>query len=137
MPIVVALKGAVDEFTTTKERSKQCVAAEVLAGVLHSDVDGLLGEWESWLMPQLKNIILAPVESVPEWATCIRYAVTGKGKYGTRVPLLRQKILDALMTLLPPTVATTVTAKRYAFLAAALIEISPQKMPVAEIQHLR
>ncbi|KAL5071695.1 hypothetical protein RYX36_022582 [Vicia faba] len=31
-------------------------------------------------------------------------------------------------------VATTVTSKRYAFLAAALIEISPQKMPVVEIQ---
>nr|KYP76237.1 Proteasome activator complex subunit 4 [Cajanus cajan] len=60
--------------------------------------------------------------------------ITGKGKYGTRVPLLRQKILDSLMTPLPPTVATTVTAKRYTFLAAALIEISPQKMPVAEIQ---
>ncbi|MED6148307.1 hypothetical protein PIB30_051930 [Stylosanthes scabra] len=135
MPVVEALKSAVDEFAIAKERSKQCVAAEALAGVLHSDVDGLLGEWESWLMPQLKNIILAQsVESVPEWATCIRYAVTGKGKYGTRVPLLRQKILDALMTPLPPTVATTVTAKRYAFLAAALIEISPQKMPVAEIQ---
>jgi proteasome activator subunit 4 len=135
MPVVLALKGAVDEFTIAKERSKQCVAAEALAGVLHSDIDGLSGEWESWLMPQLKNIILAPsVESVPEWSSCIRYAVTGKGKYGTRVPLLRQKILDSLMTPLPPTVATTVTSKRYAFLAASLIEISPQKMPVAEIQ---
>lgn len=135
MPVVLALKGAVDEFTIAKERSKQCVAAEALAGVLHSDIDGLSGTWESWLMPQLKNIILAQsVESVSEWASCIRYAVTGKGKYGTRVPLLRQKILDSLMTPLPPTVATTVTAKRYTFLAAALIEISPQKMPVAEIQ---
>ncbi|CAJ1960253.1 unnamed protein product [Sphenostylis stenocarpa] len=135
MPVVLALKGAVDEFTTAKERSKQCVAAEALAGVLHSDIDGLSGTWESWLMPQLKNIILAQsVESVSEWASCIRYAVTGKGKYGTRVPLLRQKILDSLMTPLPPTVATTVTAKRYTFLAAALIEISPQKMPVSEIQ---
>lgn len=135
MPVVLALKGAVDEFTTAKERSKQCVAAEALAGVLHSDIDGLSGTWESWLMPQLKNIILTQsVESVSEWASCIRYAVTGKGKYGTRVPLLRQKILDSLMTSLPPTVATTVTAKRYAFLAAALIEISPQKMPVSEIQ---
>ncbi|KAK7305308.1 hypothetical protein VNO77_43212 [Canavalia gladiata] len=135
MPVVLALKSAVDEFTIAKERSKQCVAAEALAGVLHSDIDGLSGAWESWLMPQLKNIILAQsVESVSEWASCIRYAVTGKGKYGTRVPLLRQKILDSLMTPLPPTVATTVTAKRYAFLAAALIEISPQKMPVAEIQ---
>ncbi|MED6176552.1 hypothetical protein PIB30_089380 [Stylosanthes scabra] len=35
---------------------------------------------------------------------------------------------------LPPIVATTVTAKRSVFLAAALIEISPQKMPFAEIQ---
>ncbi|XP_057429773.1 proteasome activator subunit 4 isoform X2 [Lotus japonicus] len=135
MPVVLALKGAVDEFTIAKERSKQCVAAEALAGVLHSDIDGLSGAWESWLMPQLKNIILTQsVESVPEWASCIRYAVTGKGKYGTRVPLLRQKILDSLMEPLPPTVPTTVTAKRYAFLAAALIEISPQRMPVAEIQ---
>ncbi|GAU13463.1 hypothetical protein TSUD_127600 [Trifolium subterraneum] len=135
MPVVLALKGAVDEFTIAKERSKQCVAAEALAGVLHSDIDGLSGAWESWLMPQLKSIILAPsVESVPEWSSCIRYAVTGKGKYGTRVPLLRQKILDSLMTPLPPTVATTVTSKRYAFLAASLIEISPQKMPATEIQ---
>ncbi|KAK7387207.1 hypothetical protein VNO78_27798 [Psophocarpus tetragonolobus] len=135
MPVVLALKGAVDEFTIAKERSKQCVAAEALAGVLHSDIDGLSGTWESWLMPQLKSIILAQsVESVSEWASCIRYAVTGKGKYGTRVPLLRQKILDSLMATLPPTVATTVTAKRYTFLAAALIEISPQKMPVGEIQ---
>ncbi|XP_022634402.1 proteasome activator subunit 4-like [Vigna radiata var. radiata] len=86
------------------------------------------------LMPQLKNVILTQsVESVPEWASCIRYAVTGKGKYGTRVPLLRQKILDSLMTSLPPTVATTVTTKRNAFLAAVLIEISPQKMLVSEI----
>ncbi|KAI4307795.1 hypothetical protein L6164_030939 [Bauhinia variegata] len=135
MPVVLALKSALDEFTIAKERSKQCVAAEALAGVLHSDVDGLLKSWESWLMPQLKNIILAQsVESMPEWASCIRYAVTGKGKYGTRVPLLRQQILDSLMEPLPPTVATTVTAKRYAFLAAALIEISPQNMPITEIQ---
>lgn len=135
MPVVLALKSALNEFTSAKERSKQCVAAEALAGVLHSDIDGLSGEWDSWLMPQLKDIILAQsVESVPEWASCIRYAVTGKGKYGTRVPLLRQQILDSLMASLPPTVATTVTAKRYTFLAAALIEISPQKMPIAEVQ---
>ncbi|MED6166585.1 hypothetical protein PIB30_110750, partial [Stylosanthes scabra] len=93
MPVVEALKGAVDEFAIVKERSKQCVAAE------YFDVD-----------------------------------VTGKGKYGTRVPLLRQKIFYALMTPLPPTVVTTVTAKRSDFLAVALIEISPEKMPFAEIQ---
>ncbi|KAK0602445.1 hypothetical protein LWI29_033449 [Acer saccharum] len=139
MSVMLALKSTLEEFANAKERSKQCVAAEALAGVLHSDVNGLLGEWDSWMKVQLQNIILAPsVESIPEWATCIRYAVTGKGKYGTRVPLLRQQILDCLVTPLPPTVTTTVVAKRYAFLSAALIEISPQKMPVPEIQlHVR
>lgn len=135
MPVILALKGALDEFISAKERSKQCVAAEALAGVLHSDIDGLSGEWDSWLMPQLKNIILAQsVESLSEWASCIRYAVTGKGKYGTRVPLLRQNILDTLMAPLPATVATTVTVKRYNFLVSALIEVSPQNMPITEIQ---
>ncbi|KAL5803775.1 hypothetical protein ACOSQ3_030575 [Xanthoceras sorbifolium] len=135
MSVIVALKSTLEEFANAKERSKQCVAAEALAGVLHSDVNGLSGEWDSWMMIQLQNIIRAPsVESIPEWAACIRYAVTGKGKYGTTVPLLRQQILDCLVTPLPPTVTTTVVAKRYAFLSAALLEISPQKMPVPEIQ---
>lgn len=134
MPVLLALKSTLNEFSNAKERSKQCVAAEAFAGVLHSDVSGLLGAWDSWMMVQLQNIVLAPtVESVPEWAACIRYAVTGKGKYGTKVPLLRQKILDCLVMPLPHTVTTTVVAKRYAFLSAALIEVSPQKMPVTEI----
>jgi proteasome activator subunit 4 len=135
MPVLFALRSTLEEFANAKERSKQCVAAEALAGVLHSDVNGLLGEWDSWLMAQLQNIILAQsVESVPEWAACIRYAVTGKGKYGTRVPLLRQQILDCLVNPLPSTATTTIVAKRYAFLSAALIEISPQKMPAAELR---
>lgn len=135
IPVILALKSTLEEFVNAKERSKQCVAAEALAGLLHSDIDGLLEVWDSWMMAQLQNIILAPsVESTPEWAACIRYAVTGKGKYGTKVPLLRQQILKCLVTPLPPTVTTTVVAKRYAFLSAALIEISPQKMPLPEIQ---
>ncbi|KAF5728502.1 proteasome activator subunit 4 isoform X2 [Tripterygium wilfordii] len=134
MPVLLALKSTLVEFANAKERSKQCVAAEALAGMLHSDVNGLLGAWDSWMMVQLQNIILArSVESIPEWAACIRYAVTGKGKYGTKIPLLRQPILDCLMTPLPPTVTTTIVAKRYAFLSAALIEISPQRMTVAEV----
>lgn len=135
MSVLLALKSTLEEFANAKERSKQCVTAEAFAGVLHSDVNGLLGAWDGWMMVQLQNIILAPtVESIPEWAACIRYAVTGKGKYGTKVPLLRQKILDCLVTPLPHMVTTTVVAKRYAFLSAALIEVSPQKMPVTEIQ---
>lgn len=135
MPVLLVLKSSLEEFALSKERSKQCVAAEAFAGALHSDVDGLLGAWENWMMVQLQNVIVAPsVESIPDWAACIRYAVTGKGKYGTRVPLLRQKILDCLAMPLPPTVTSTVVAKRYAFLSAALIEISPQNMLITEIQ---
>ncbi|XP_024018767.1 proteasome activator subunit 4 [Morus notabilis] len=139
MPVLLALKSSLEEFAIAKERSKQCVAAEAFAGVLHSDVNGLVEAWDSWMMVQLQNIILAQsVESIPEWAACIRYAVTGKGKYGTKIPLLRQQILDCLAAPLPPTVTTTIVAKRYAFLSAALIEVSPQKMPVTEIRlHLK
>ncbi|XP_073268690.1 proteasome activator subunit 4 isoform X1 [Populus alba] len=135
MPVLQALKGTLEEFANAKERSKQCVAAEAFAGVLHSDINGLLEAWDNWIIVQLQTVILSQsVESIPEWAACIRYSVTGKGKYGTRVPVLRKQILDCLMTPLPPAVNTTVVAKRYTFLSAALIEISPQKMPVAEIE---
>ncbi|XP_021740798.1 proteasome activator subunit 4-like [Chenopodium quinoa] len=133
-PVLQALKSSLDEFGSSKERSKQCVAAEAFAGILHSDVNGLLEAWDDWIMAKLQDIIMAPsVESVPEWASCIRYAVTGKGKNGTRVPLLRQKIMDCLLTPLPQTVTTTIIAKRYAFLAAVLIEVSPPKMPETEL----
>lgn len=132
--VLEALRSALDEYASSQERSKQCVAAEAFAGILHCDVNGLLEAWEDWIKAKLQDIIMAPsVESVPEWASCIRYAVTGKGKHGTRVPLLRQKIMDCLLTPLPYSVTTTVIAKRYAFLAAAFIEVSPAKMPEAEL----
>ncbi|KVI02356.1 Armadillo-like helical [Cynara cardunculus var. scolymus] len=134
-PVLLSLKSALEEFVNAKERSKQCVAAEAFAGLLHADVIGLVEAWDSWMMVQLQNILLAPsVESIPEWAACIRYAVTGKGKYGMKVPLLRQRILDCLIEPLPQTVTTTVVAKRYSFLSAALIEVSPPRMPLSEIQ---
>ena len=59
MPVLLALKSSLEEFTSAKERSKQCVAAEAFAGVLHSDVNGLLGAWDNWMMGQLQKIILA------------------------------------------------------------------------------
>lgn len=133
-PLLLALRSSLEEFANAEERSKQCVAAEAFAGVLHSDVDGLEEAWDSWMMTQLQNIVLSQsVESIPEWATCIRYAVTGKGKNGARVPLLRQRILDCLASPLPLNSTTTVVAKRYAFLSAALIELTPHRMPVAEM----
>lgn len=135
VPVLQSLKTALEEFVNAKERSKQCVAAETFAGLLHADVIGLVEEWDSWMITQLRSILLAPsVESTPEWAACIRYAVTGKGKYGIKVPLLRQRILDCLVEPLPQTVTTTVVAKRYSFLSAALIEVSPPRMPLSEVQ---
>uniref|UniRef100_A0A1J3I7C0 Proteasome activator subunit 4 n=1 Tax=Noccaea caerulescens TaxID=107243 RepID=A0A1J3I7C0_NOCCA len=135
VPVLLALKNPLEEFCNAKERPKQCVAAEALAGVLHSDVHGLLSEWDSWIMVQLQTVILGQsVESIPEWAACIRYAVTGKGKQGTKIPVLRQQILDCIVAPLPPTATTTVVAKRYAFLSAALLELSPPKMPVSEVK---
>ncbi|XP_011095624.1 proteasome activator subunit 4 isoform X1 [Sesamum indicum] len=134
MPVILALRNALEEFVDAKERSKQCVAAEVFAGVLHSDVLGVSEAWDSWMVVQFQNIIHAPsVESIPEWAASIRYAVTGKGKSGTRAPLLRHKVLDCLMKPLPQTVTTSVVAKRYTFLSAVLIEVSPLRMPGIEI----
>ncbi|XP_068639166.1 proteasome activator subunit 4 isoform X2 [Aristolochia californica] len=133
--VLSVLHKTLEEFSGSKERSKQCVAAEALAGVLHSDINGLLEAWDNWIMNQLEMIILAPsVDSIPEWAACIRYAVTGKGKYGKKVPLLRQRILDCLVKPLPELVATNVVAKRYAFLSVALIEVSPPSMPITEVQ---
>ncbi|PKI35691.1 proteasome activator subunit 4 [Punica granatum] len=137
MPVLLAIKSSLQEYANAKERSKQCVAAEAFAGLLHSDVDGLLEAWDNWMMVQLQNMILAQsVESIPEWTMCIRYAVTGKGKFGTKIPLLRTRILDCLAKALPVNASTTVVAKRYAFLSAALIELSPQRMPIDEI-HLQ
>ncbi|XP_019059113.1 PREDICTED: proteasome activator subunit 4 [Tarenaya hassleriana] len=135
VPVLLALKGPLEEFANAKERPKQCVAAEALAGLLHSDVNGLDSEWDDWMMGKLQNVILGQsVESMPEWAACIRYAVTGKGKHGTKIPFMRQLILDCLVAPLPPAATTTVIAKRYAFLSAAFIELSPQKMPVSEVK---
>lgn len=135
VPVILALKDALEDYINAKERTKQCVAAEAVAGVLHSDVYGISEAWDSWLMAHLQSVIQAPtVESIPEWAACIRYAVTGKGKHGTKVPVLRQKVMDCLMNPLPETVSTTVVAKRYMFLSAALIEVSSPKMPVAELE---
>lgn len=135
-PVLKALQNTLDEFSSAKERSKQCVAAEVMAGILHSDVGVLSEAWDEWMMNQLQKIMVASsVETIPDWAACIRYAVTGKGKYGTRIPLLRQRILDCLIVPLPQTMATNIVSKRYAFLSVALAEISPPRMPIAEVHY--
>lgn len=136
MPVISSLQSTLEEFLISKERPRQCVAAEAMAGMLHSDIIGNLECENNWLMAQLHKIMLAPsVESAPEWAACIRYAVTGKERAGTRAPVLRQKVLECLCTPLPHSMATSVLAKRYSFLSVALIEISPPKMSPAEKQY--
>ncbi|XP_052157560.1 proteasome activator subunit 4 [Oryza glaberrima] len=139
MPVISSLQNALEEFLSSKERSRQCVAAEAMAGMLHSDVTGNLESGNNWLILQLQKIMLSPsVESVPEWAACIRYAVTGKERSGSRAPVLREKLLDCLCTPVPQSVATSVLAKRYSFLSVALIEISAPKMsPAEELYHVK
>lgn len=133
MPVMSSLQTALEDFLSSKERSRQCVAAEAMAGMLHSDTTGNLESENKWLMVQLQKIMLVPsVESAPEWAACIRYAVTGKERTGTRAPVLRQKVLECLCSPIPQSMATSVLAKRYAFLSVALIEISAPKMSPAE-----
>ncbi|KAF3796838.1 Proteasome activator subunit 4 [Nymphaea thermarum] len=134
-PVILALQSSLEESSVAKERAKQCVAAEVLAGVLHSDVGGLSESWDSWIMSLVQKIIVNPtVESTPDWAASIRYAVTGKGKYGIKMPILRDRILDCLVKPLPHIVSTNIVAKRFSFLAAALIEISPPRMKDVEVK---
>ncbi|CAA6670753.1 unnamed protein product [Spirodela intermedia] len=135
-PLIIAIRVAIEELVSATERPMQCVAAEAFAGMLHSDISDLSAAWDNWVMVQLQKIISAPsVESIPEWAACVRYAVTGKGKYGTRAPLLRQQILDCLLRPLLQMVPTSMVAKRYIFICAAFLEISPPTMPDVEVQY--
>eukprot|EP01018_Ginkgo_biloba_P025846 Gb_04235 [translate_table: standard] len=135
LTVLQALRSPLEELLiATEEQDKQCVASEVLAGVLHSDVSYVLEAWDSWLRNMLHKVLLqSTVESTPEWAACVRFAVTGKGRDGKIIPLLRQKILECLAEPLPTTVATNIVAKRFTLLCAALLEVSPSCMPAAEI----
>ncbi|KAJ7527156.1 hypothetical protein O6H91_16G039400 [Diphasiastrum complanatum] len=115
-----------DVINEVDERSRQCIAAEVMAGILHSDVPCISEAWDLWLEKLLyKALMQANVESVPEWAACIRYTVTGKGKIGQRAPTLRHKILVTLAQPLPSSSSTSLIVKRLDFLLAATVELSP------------
>lgn len=134
--VLLSLQNTLEEFLSAKERSKQCVAAEVMAGILHSDITGLQEAWDGWISAHFKKIISTSfVESVPEWAACIRYAVTGKGRLGIRVPFLRHRIIESLLSPLSNLVATNIVAKRYVLISAAFTEINPTRMSVQEIEY--
>uniref|UniRef100_A0A0D6R2L6 Proteasome activator subunit 4 n=1 Tax=Araucaria cunninghamii TaxID=56994 RepID=A0A0D6R2L6_ARACU len=130
-----ALQNPLEELlSATEEREKQCLASEVIAGVLHSGVTCVLEAWDSWLSTALQKVLRQPtVETTTEWAASMRFAVTGKGRNGKGIPLMRQKIMECLAEPLATTVATHMVAKRFNLLSAALIEIYPSCMPAEEI----
>lgn len=120
------LNGPLEEAVSTEDRGKQCIAAEIMAGLLHSDAECVIASWDEWIRPLLLKYLLLPaIKSAPEWAACIRFAVGGKGRDGNRVPMLRYKILQCVAEQLPEKSSTSLIAKRLMFLRAALLELLP------------
>lgn len=109
------------------ERGKQCVAAELVSGLLHADVQCVVDAWPVWLCSLVRKALLqSTVESAPEWAACLRFSVTGKGRLGRNAPLLRSQVLGSLVEpLAPSSASTSLVTKRLMFLRAALVEVSP------------
>eukprot|EP00250_Pteridium_aquilinum_P007746 c17405_g1_i1 orf=311-5854(-) len=119
------LQGAASEL---EERGMQCAAAEVIAGFLHSDMGCVSMAWDEWLQPLLKKLLTySSVESTTEWAACIRFALTGKGRLGRRPPLTRPMVLQCLLEPVPPTASSNALVKHFTFLCAALVEIPPSE----------
>ncbi|CAM6088632.1 unnamed protein product [Calypogeia fissa] len=133
-PVVLeVLRAPLEEAVSSAERGKQCVAAEIMAGLLHSDVGCVAEAWGPWLRPLLRKALMeATVESAPEWAACIRFACTGKGSKGEDVPLLHFEILDCLLEPVSSTASTSLVAKRLMLLRAALVEFAPVSNPSKE-----
>ncbi|BBN11909.1 proteasome activator subunit 4 [Marchantia polymorpha subsp. ruderalis] len=125
--LVNALRGPLEEVANLpEERGKQCVAAEIIGGLLQSDVKCVVAAWDDWLRPTLQKCLMqATVESGPEWAACIRFSLTGKGGRGESSPVLRYEILECLAEPLPSTASTSLIAKRLMLLRAALVEYRP------------
>ncbi|KAI5058974.1 hypothetical protein GOP47_0025293 [Adiantum capillus-veneris] len=110
------------------ERGMQCSAAEVIAGFLHSDTHSILKAWDEWLQPLFKKLLLySSVETITEWAACIRFAATGKGQLGRRSPLTRPLVLSSLLEPLPFTSSSNAVVKYFTFASAALSEIPPSR----------
>lgn len=132
--VLQSLQSPLEELVVKEEKGKQCLASEVLAGVLHSDVKHILEAWDNWLCAALRTgLRQSTVETTAEWAACVRFAVTGKGRDGKSIPLLRQKIMDCLAEPLASTVPTRMVAKRFDLLCATLVELSPSSMSTSEI----
>ncbi|BBN03450.1 proteasome activator subunit 4 [Marchantia polymorpha subsp. ruderalis] len=126
-PVLDALRVPLeDACNDVEERGKQCIAAEIMAGLLHSDVEGIVEAWDDWMKPLLHKVVLqSTLESAAEWAACVRFAVGGEGRDGREVPKLRYKILDCLAEPLPDRASTSLLTKRLTLLRAAVSELLP------------
>lgn len=124
-----AFRGPLQEVVSElEERGLQCAAAEAIAGFLRADMECVSKAWDEWLHPLLKKLLTqASVESTAEWAACIRFAVTGKGRLGRRPPLTRSLILSCLAEPVPSTASSNAIVKHFTFLCAAVTEIFPSK----------
>lgn len=134
--VLDSLRGPLEEaVTAVEERGKQCVAAELVAGLLHADVQCVADAWPVWICTLLRKALLqSTVESAPEWAACVRFAVTGKGYTGRNPPLLRFQVLESLVEpLAPSSASTSLVTKRLMFLRAALVEVLPASRSTNEI----
>ncbi|KAG0602531.1 hypothetical protein M758_10G020700 [Ceratodon purpureus] len=111
-----------------EERGKQCIAAEIIAGLIRSDMACVTEAWHDWLRPLLRNVLLqGTVESAVEWAACVRYALGRKGRSGQQGPVLRSCVIECLAEPLPKRAATSVMTKRLMLLQAALHELGPDQ----------
>ena len=114
------LQKAVNEL---EDRGLQCAVAEVIAGFLHADAVCVRDAWNEWLCSLLKNLLSqSSVESIPEWAACIRFAVTRKGRLGRRAPATRSLILACLANPIPGTASSNSIVKHFTFLCTAAAE---------------
>lgn len=133
-PLMEVVREAV---AATTEHSMQCIAAEALAGAIHSRSPAAQDAWQGALWPVLKLAISnATVESAREWATCVRFAATGKGEGGRQSPPLRVALLAALREEMPANAASWQLAKRLVMIGAALGEVSvgPQEDAIVEFR---
>eukprot|EP00250_Pteridium_aquilinum_P022210 c25325_g1_i2 orf=249-5699(+) len=125
--VLKILHGPLEEVTkATDDRGKQCIAAEIMAGILHSDAECVLADWEEWISSLFRKFLVLPtLDSASEWAACIRFAVGGKGRNGSRMPLLRPKVLECVAQCVPEKSSSTLISRKLMFLRAALVELLP------------